>query len=84
MPTGASEMPNQHVSIPEAPEYEPGYSQAVKAGNTVYVGGTMGIDAADKPNTTRNRAGFACRSRACRAGVLHGEFGELGADSGLG
>jgi 2-iminobutanoate/2-iminopropanoate deaminase len=32
------------ISIPEAPEYEPGYSQAVKAGNTVYVGGTMGVD----------------------------------------
>lgn len=37
-------MAKQHISIPEAPEYEPGYSQAVKAGNTVYVGGTMGID----------------------------------------
>ena len=38
-------MPNQRVSIPEAPEYEPVFSQAMKAGNTVYVGGTMGIDA---------------------------------------
>jgi hypothetical protein len=26
--------PEQRVSIPEAPEYEPGYSQAVRAGNT--------------------------------------------------
>jgi 2-iminobutanoate/2-iminopropanoate deaminase len=39
-------MPKQHISIPEAPEYDPGYSQAVKAGNTVYVGGTMGVDVA--------------------------------------
>jgi 2-iminobutanoate/2-iminopropanoate deaminase len=39
-------MPKQHISIPEAPEYDPGYSQAVKAGNTIYVGGTMGIDVA--------------------------------------
>ncbi len=37
-------MPKQSISIPEAPEYEPGYSQAVRAGNTVYVGGTVGID----------------------------------------
>ncbi len=34
----------QSISIPEAPEFEPGYSQAVRAGNTVYVGGTMGVD----------------------------------------
>jgi 2-iminobutanoate/2-iminopropanoate deaminase len=39
-------VPKQAISIPEAPEYEPGYSQAVRAGNTVYVGGTMGIDVA--------------------------------------
>ncbi|HEX3823101.1 MAG TPA: RidA family protein [Mycobacteriales bacterium] len=39
-------MPKLAISIPEAPEYEPGYSQAVKAGNTVYVGGTMGVDVA--------------------------------------
>ena len=39
-------MVKQPISIPQAPEYEPGYSQAVKAGNTVYVGGTMGIDVA--------------------------------------
>jgi 2-iminobutanoate/2-iminopropanoate deaminase len=37
-------MTNQSISIPEAPEHEPGYSQAVKAGDTVYVGGTTGID----------------------------------------
>jgi 2-iminobutanoate/2-iminopropanoate deaminase len=37
-------MSKRSISIPEAPEYEPGYSQAVRAGNTVYVGGTMGVD----------------------------------------
>ncbi|HTR75556.1 MAG TPA: RidA family protein [Solirubrobacterales bacterium] len=39
-------MPRRSISIPEAPEHEPGYSQAVKAGNTIYVGGTTGIDTA--------------------------------------
>lgn len=39
-------MPKQLISIPEAPDYEPGYSQAVRAGNTVYVGGTVGVDVA--------------------------------------
>ncbi len=39
-------MSKQGISIPEAPEYEPGYHQAVKAGNTVYVAGTMGFDTA--------------------------------------
>lgn len=39
-------MPKQRIAVPEAPEYEPVYSQAMKAGNTVYVGGTMGIDTA--------------------------------------
>jgi len=37
-------MIKQGISIPEAPEYDPRYSQAVRAGNTVYVGGTMGVD----------------------------------------
>lgn len=37
-------MPNRSISIPEAPEHEPGYSQAMRAGDTVYVGGTTGID----------------------------------------
>lgn len=31
------------ISTPDAPEF-PGYSQAVKAGNTIYVAGTVGID----------------------------------------
>ena len=39
-------MANRAISIPEAPECEPGYAQAMKAGNTVYVGGTMGVDTA--------------------------------------
>ncbi|MGN6175636.1 MAG: RidA family protein [Streptosporangiaceae bacterium] len=33
------------ISTPEAPEY-PSYSQAVKAGNTIYVAGTVGVDVA--------------------------------------
>ena len=37
-------MTKQGISIPEAPEYDPRYSQVVRAGNTVYVGGTMGVD----------------------------------------
>ena len=37
-------MPKQMISTPEAPECVPGYSQAVRAGNTVYVHGTVGID----------------------------------------
>ena len=37
-------MAKQSISVPGAPEHEPGYSQAVRAGNTVYVGGTMGVD----------------------------------------
>jgi 2-iminobutanoate/2-iminopropanoate deaminase len=36
-------MPKQVISTPEAPEY-PTYSQAVKAGNTIYVAGTTGVD----------------------------------------
>ena len=36
-------MPRQVISTPDAPEY-PTYSQAVKAGNTIYVAGTTGVD----------------------------------------
>ena len=39
-------MANRAISIPGAPEYVPGYAQAMKAGNTVYVGGMMGVDTA--------------------------------------
>ncbi|MFD7934467.1 RidA family protein [Streptomyces sp. NPDC059755] len=38
-------MPRRIISTPDAPEY-PGYSQAVKVGNTVYVAGTVGVDVA--------------------------------------
>ena len=37
-------MPKQRISVPEAPDYDPVFSQAMKVGNTVYVGGTIGID----------------------------------------
>jgi len=36
-------MPKQVISTPDAPEF-PGYSQAVKAGDTIYVAGTIGFD----------------------------------------
>lgn len=38
-------MPREVVSTPDAPEY-PSYSQAVRAGDTVYVAGTVGVDVA--------------------------------------
>ncbi len=38
-------MPNQVISTPAAPQ-SADYSQAVKAGNTVYVAGTTGVDVA--------------------------------------
>jgi enamine deaminase RidA (YjgF/YER057c/UK114 family) len=36
-------MPKEIISTPEAPQ-SPMYSQAVKAGNTIYVAGTTGVD----------------------------------------
>ena len=36
-------MPKEIIRTPEAPQ-SPMYSQAVKAGNTIYVAGTTGID----------------------------------------
>ena len=36
-------MPKAVISTPDAPQ-NPAYSQAVKAGNTVYVAGTIGVD----------------------------------------
>jgi 2-iminobutanoate/2-iminopropanoate deaminase len=36
-------MPREVISTPDAPEY-PTYSQAVKAGDTIYVAGTTGVD----------------------------------------
>jgi 2-iminobutanoate/2-iminopropanoate deaminase len=38
-------MPREVISTLEAPE-SPAYSQAVKAGNTIYVAGTTGVDVA--------------------------------------
>jgi 2-iminobutanoate/2-iminopropanoate deaminase len=36
-------MPREVISTPHAPEYA-SYSQAVKAGSTIYVAGTVGVD----------------------------------------
>lgn len=36
-------MRRQVISTPEAPQF-PAYSQAVKAGDTIYVAGTIGMD----------------------------------------
>ena len=38
-------MARQVISTPDAPQ-DPRYSQAVKAGNTIYVAGTVGVDVA--------------------------------------
>jgi 2-iminobutanoate/2-iminopropanoate deaminase len=38
-------MPREVISTAEVPEH-PAFSQAVKAGNTIYVAGTMGVDVA--------------------------------------
>ena len=38
-------MARQIISTPDAPEF-PSYSQAVKAGDTIYVAGTIGVDVA--------------------------------------
>ena len=38
-------MPREIISTPDAPEY-PSYSQAAKAGNTIHVAGTIGVDVA--------------------------------------
>ena len=36
-------MPKEVISTPDAPQF-PAYSQAVKAGDTIYVAGTIGLD----------------------------------------
>jgi 2-iminobutanoate/2-iminopropanoate deaminase len=36
-------MPKEVISTPDAPSF-PSYSQAVKAGDTIYVAGTIGLD----------------------------------------
>jgi 2-iminobutanoate/2-iminopropanoate deaminase len=70
-------MPREVISTPDAPEY-PSYSQAVKAGNTVYVAGTVGVDV-----TTGELAGSTVEEqtrqslRNCRA-ILRAAGAELG------
>ena len=69
-------MPNQVISTADAPE-DPRYSQAVKAGNTIYVAGTTGVDV-----TTGELAGPVVKDQArqalrnCQA-ILRAGGGEL-------
>lgn len=51
----------QVISTPDAPEF-PAYSQAVRAGDTVYVAGTIGLDV-----TTGAMAGDTAREQARQA-----------------
>jgi len=51
-------MPKEIISTAAAPEYA-AYSQAVKAGNTIYVAGTVGVDV-----TTGELAGPTVRDQA--------------------
>jgi 2-iminobutanoate/2-iminopropanoate deaminase len=70
-------MPKQVISTAEAPEY-PTYSQAVKAGNTIYVAGTTGVNV-----TTGEFAGPTVQEQArqallnCQA-ILRAGGAELG------
>src|SRR6185437_16053248 len=54
-------MPKEIISTPEAPQ-SPMYSQAVKAGHTIYVAGTTGIDV-----TTGEFAGATVKEQARQA-----------------
>ena len=54
-------MPKEIIRTPEAPQ-SPMYSQAVKAGNTIYVAGTTGIDV-----TTGHFAGTTVKAQARQA-----------------
>lgn len=54
-------MPKGIISTPDAPQ-SPMYSQAVKAGNTVYVAGTTGVDV-----TTGQLAGPGIKEQARQA-----------------
>jgi len=54
-------MPNKVISTADAPA-DPRYSQAVKAGNTIYVAGTIGVDV-----TTGKLAGPTVRDQARQA-----------------
>lgn len=70
-------MPREVISTPDAPEY-PSYSQAVRAGDTVYVAGTVGVDVA-----TGELAGPTVKEQArqsllnCRA-ILRAAGADLG------
>jgi 2-iminobutanoate/2-iminopropanoate deaminase len=70
-------MPKQVISTPHAPEFS-SYSQAVKAGDTIYVAGTIGMDV-----VTGEMAGDTVREQArqalinCRA-ILRAGGAELG------
>jgi 2-iminobutanoate/2-iminopropanoate deaminase len=54
-------MPKQVISTPDAPEFS-GYSQAVRAGDTIYVAGTVGMDV-----TTGEMAGPTVREQTRQA-----------------
>ena len=70
-------MPNEVISTPDAPLF-PAYSQAVRAGDTVYVAGTVGVDVA-----TGEPAGPGIRAQTrqallnCRA-ILRAAGADLG------
>ena len=69
-------MPREIISTAEAPGY-PTYSQAVKAGNTIYVAGTTGVDVATGEfagPTVQEQARQALRN--CQA-ILRAGGGEL-------
>jgi 2-iminobutanoate/2-iminopropanoate deaminase len=69
-------MPKEVISTPDAPQF-PAYSQAVKAGNTIYVAGTIGLDVATGEMagpTVRDQARQSLRN--CRA-ILRAGGGEL-------
>lgn len=69
-------MPREIISTPHAPQY-PSYSQAVKAGKTIYVAGTIGVDVA-----TGEFAGPTVQEQARRSllncqAILHAGGAEL-------
>jgi 2-iminobutanoate/2-iminopropanoate deaminase len=69
-------MPREIISTPDAPQYA-AYSQAVKAGNTIYVAGTVGVDVATGElagPTVKEQARQSLRN--CQA-ILHAGGAEL-------
>jgi len=63
-------MPREIISTAEAPEY-PTYSQAVKAGNTICVAGTTGVDVATG-DTARRSCALGAPSSATPSWFTHG------------